>query len=580
MCLGFKVETKHNEVNKPLKIMPQDAFSLYHLTKELDATLRGAKINRVSQPDKDDVYLLTHSFSGNRTLVLSSNAENCRISFTAEEKPNPKAALGFCMLLRKHLLGAVIESIELVGFERIVKLTFIGRNDFKESVKKVLYAEIMGKYSNLILTENGIILGCQKNAPLDVATTRVTLSGSEYKLPKPQDKIELTSKTESISRLSAFSGEDLAGFLFNNVKGLAFPTAVEASERCKGYTSTDDLYDKLYDFIYNAKLSPNVAGEGKLKDVYVTDYKTVTGEKRFYENALFAYDDFYTNKERDKAFALKKKLLLDKVNGLIKKLGKKLQGESEKILACRDAETLKIKGELITANIYRLKEGMESCELENWYDDYKPMKIALDKQLSPSKNAQRYFKKYSKEKRTLEIIIPQKEQTEKELSYLNTVLMFINQATKISDFKDLEDELISVGLLPKPKFKPKTVEESAYRVFNVDGYTIKCGKNNIQNDRLTQRAFKEDLWLHTKNFHSAHVIIETKGETIPDKVIEVASEICAFYSDAKAGSKVPVDYCFKKFVKKSPQAKPGSVIYTDYKTCYINPNPHNEYEIK
>lgn len=556
--------------------MAQDAFSLYHVAKELNTILKGAKINRVSQPDKDDVYLVTHSFTGNRTLVLSSNAENCRIAFTKEEKPNPKVALGFCMLLRKHLLGSIIESVELVGFERIIKICFSGRNDFKETVKKVLYAEIMGKYSNLILTENGIILGCQKNAPLDVATTRVTLSGAQYQLPKPQDKIELTDKNEAISRLSTFSGEDLAKFIFENVKGFAYPTAVECAKRCEGFTDTEDLYSKIYNFIYNLEIKPNVCGEGKLLDVYVTDYLSIDGEKTYYQTIADAYEDFYTNKDKNKAFALKKKLLTDKVQGLIKKLGKKLQGETEKLLACKDADTLRIKGELITANIYRLKDGMASCELENYYDDYKPIKITLDKQLSPSKNAQRYFKKYAKEKRTIEILLPQKAQTEKELSYLNAVMMFINQAQEISEFKDLEEELIKEGLLPKPKFKPKTVEESAYRVFEANGYIIKCGKNNVQNDRLTQRAFKEDMWLHTKNFHSAHVIIETKGDAIPNEVIEIASEICAYYSDAKQGSKVPVDYCFKKFVKKPPQAKPGSVIYTDYKTCLVNPNPHNE----
>ena len=556
--------------------MAQDAFSLYHVAKELNTILKGAKINRVSQPDKDDVYLVTHSYTGNHTLVLSSNAENCRIAFTKEEKPNPKSAMGFCMLLRKHLLGSIIESVELVGFERIVKITFSGRNDFKETVKKVLYAEIMGKYSNLILTENGIILGCQKNAPLDVATTRVTLSGAEYKLPKAQDKIELTDKSTAISRLSEYFGDDLAKFLFENVKGFAYPTAVEASKRCEDFADAEDLYNRLYDFIYNLEIKANVCGEGKLRDVYVTDYISIEGEKVFYPTITQAYEDFYTNKDKNKAFALKKKLLTDKVSGLIKKLGKKLQGESEKLLACKDADLLRIKGELITANIYRLKEGMESCELENYYDDYKPVKIALDKQLTPSKNAQRYFKKYAKEKRTVEIILPQKAQTEKELSYLNTVMLFINQANEISDFKDLEEELIREGLLPKPKFKPKTVEESPYRVFEYNGYVIKCGKNNVQNDRLTQRAFKEDMWLHTKGFHSSHVIIETKGEEIPNKVIEVASEICAFYSDAKQGSKVPVDYCFKKFVKKPSQAKPGSVIYTDYKTCYVNPNEHSE----
>jgi predicted ribosome quality control (RQC) complex YloA/Tae2 family protein len=336
------------------------------------------------------------------------------------------------------------------------------------------------------------------------------------------------------------------------------------------------LYNRLYNFVYSLEINANVCGEGKLRDVYVTDYLSINGEKTYYPTVADAYEDFYTNKDKNKAFALKKKSLTDKVQSLIKKLGKKLQGESEKLLECKDADTLRIKGELITANIYRLKEGMESCELENYYDEYKPIKITLDKRLSPSKNAQRYFKKYAKEKRTLEILVPQKKATEDELSYLNTVLLFISQATDISEFKDLEDELMAVGLLPKPKFKQKNQEESAYRVYSFKGFIIKCGKNNVQNDRLTQRAFKEDMWLHTKGFHSSHVIIETKGEEIPNKVIEVASEICAFYSDAKQGSKVPVDYCFKKFVKKPSQAKPGSVIYTDYKTCYVNPNEHSE----
>ena len=557
--------------------MAQDAFSLYHVAKELNTILSGAKINRVSQPDNHDVYLVTHSFKGNRTLVLSSNAENSRVAFTSEEKQNPKQALGFCMLLRKHLLGAIIESVELVGFERIIKITFTGRNDFKERVKKELYCEIMGKYSNLILTENGIILGCQKNAPLDVATTRVTLSGAKYELPKPQDKLELTDKSTAISRLSLFDGVDLAKFIFENVKGFSYPTAVEGAKRCQGFTSTEDLYNRLYDFTYNCQIKANIAGDGKLLDVYVTDYLSIDGEKTYFDTIADAYDYFYTNRDRDRAFASKKKQLLDKVTVLIKKLGKKLQGESEKLLACKDADQLRIKGELITANIYRLKEGMDSCVLENYYDDYKPITIALDKRLSPSKNAQRYFKKYAKEKRTVEILLPQKEQTEKELSYLSTVLLFINQAKVIDEFKDLEEELILVGLLPKPKFKVKNQEESAHRTFEVDGYIIKCGKNNVQNDRLTQRAFKEDLWLHTKNYHSAHVIIETKGDKIPDKVIEVGAEICAFYSDAKQGNKVPVDYCSKKFVKKPPQAKPGSVIYTDFKTCYVNPNAHDEF---
>ena len=177
----------------------------------------------------------------------------------------------------------------------------------------------------------------------------------------------------------------------------------------------------------------------------------------------------------------------------------------------------------------------------------------------------------------MEISVPQKEETEKELAYLKSVLYEINSAEKISDFADVEDELMENGIIPQPKFRKKDTKESPYRGYVIDGYVVKCGKNNVQNDRLTGRAFKDDLWLHTKGYHSSHVIIETKGETIPDKVIEIAAEICAYYSDGQGGTKIPVDYTFKKFVKKPPKAKSGSVIYTDYKTVLVEPNRHVEY---
>ncbi len=554
--------------------MPQDAFTLFHTAKELDGLLKGAKINKVSQPDKDDVYLLTYSSTGSRTLVLSANAENCRIGFTQNEKPNPKVAPNFCMLLRKHLLGAELQSVELVGFERIVKLTFNCKNDFRENVVKILYCEIMGKYSNLILTENGIILGCLKNAPLDVATTRVTLSGAKYSLPKPQDKADVFCHGEIAEKMKSFNGVDLSKFLFENVKGMAFSTAEECSARID--LGKENVAEQIENFLLRPVIKPNIAGEGKLKDVYVSDYITIGGDKSFFDEISSASDCFYSAKERAKQFDTTKKKLSDKVNGVIKKLNKKLQGESEKIAEAQNLEIFKLKGELITANLWKIKQGEEFCVVENYYDEYKQIKISLDKNLSPNQNAQRYFKKYAKNKRALEIILPQKEQTEKELDYLSTVNFEISQAQSVADFKDIEAELMSIGLLPTPKFKKKADGESSYRTYEINGFTVKCGKNNVQNDRLTGRAFKDDLWLHTKNYHSAHVIIETKGEGIPDEVIKTAAEICAYYSDAREGNKVPVDYTFKKFVKKPPQSKPGGVIYTDYKTCFVDPNSHDE----
>lgn len=556
--------------------MPQDAFTLLHAARELNNLLSGAKVNRVVQPDKDDVYLAVYTKSGARTLVLSSNAEYCRVAFTSAEKPKPQVAPSFCMLLRKHLLGAETESVSLVGFERIIKIDFRTKNDFKDSVVKTMYCEIMGKYSNLILTENGKILGCIKNAPLDVATTRLTLPGADYVLPKSQDKADITDKTSFKSRyMSAFFG-DLPKFLFENVKGLSFVTAEEIAANVPADADVDSVYDAVKTFYLSPVVSPCVKGEGKKRDYYITDYKTIGGQTEYFDTITDAEDDVFSAKERKKAFDLEYKRISDKVNSLTKKLGKKLQGENEKLLSSANYDELRVKGELITANLYRLEKGMKSCELENYYDDYKPMKITLDENLTPNANAQRYFKKYAKEKRAVEIVTPQKEQTEKDLDYLGSVGHELSLAADKSDFKDIEEELISQGLLPAPKNRSVKTAESPYREYIADGYAIKCGKNNLQNDRLLSRAYKDDLWLHAKGFHSPFVIVETKGEKIPDEVIKTAAEICAYYSDGGKGGKVHVDYCLRKFVKKPPKAKPGSVIYTDYKTACVQPLPHDE----
>lgn len=556
--------------------MPQDAFTLLHTAKELNNLLTGAKVNRVVQPDKDDVYLAVYTKAGARTLVLSSNAEYCRVAFTSAEKPKPQVAPSFCMLLRKHLLGAEITGVSLVGFERIVKVDFKTKNDFKDSVEKTMYCEIMGKYSNLILTEDGRILGCIKNAPLDVATTRLTLSGAKYELPKSQDKIEITDENAFKSRYRLTFTGDMPKFLFENVKGFSFVTAEEAAARVVDENDLDGVYETVKNFYLSPEIRPNVKGDGKKRDYYVTDYISIPEPPEFFDTIADAADEVFSKKETKKAFDLYFKRLSDKVNAQIKKLGKKLQVESEKLLSCQGYDELRVKGELITAYQYKLAKGMRSCELENYYDDYKPMKIALDENLTPNANAQRYFKKYAKEKRAVAIVTPQKEQTEKDLDYLGSVKHELSLATTKDDFKDIEDELIAEGLLPATKRKDKQAKESPYREYLINGYTVKCGKNNVQNDRLLAMAYKDDLWLHAKAFHSPFVIAETKGEKIPDEVILTAAEICAAYSEGGKGGKVYVDYTERKNVKKPPKAKAGSVIYVNYKSVLVIPNFHEE----
>ena len=255
-----------------------------------------------------------------------------------------------------------------------------------------------------------------------------------------------------------------------------------------------------------------------------------------------------------------------------------MQDVLERLKESENAEQNKIKGELLTANLYRLERGMKECTLENWYEpDCPKIKITLDELLSPQKNAQKYFKLYNKQKRAKEILTPMLKTEQAESEYLESVSSSIELAEKMEDFKEIEEELISIGVLRAPKERAgakKKQIETPFREYEFQGFRIYAGRNNVQNDRLLRLANPSDMWLHTQKYHSSHVIIVRDGREIPDEVLGFASEICAYYSDGRNGDKIPVDYCERRFVKKPSKAKAGFVVYTDYKTVLVTPNAH------
>ena len=270
--------------------------------------------------------------------------------------------------------------------------------------------------------------------------------------------------------------------------------------------------------------------------------------------------------------------------GIVKE-NKKLQIITEKELSCQNSENERKFGELITANIYKIKRGDKFVTVCDYYNENTPLNIPLDEKLSPNENAQKYFKKYTKLKNTIKAIQPQREQAEEERDYLLSVLSELNAAQNLSDLQEISFELQQSGIIKnenerEPSRSQKKIDAKiSFRTFEYNGYTIRAGKNNIQNDRLTFTSKPSDVWLHVKEYHSAHVVIESRGSKLPDEILQIASEICAFYSEAQNGSKVPVDYTLKKYVKKPPKAKYGSVIYTDFKTVYVMPNAHKNLEI-
>lgn len=536
--------------------MPQDAFTLRLNAIELNSALKGGKINKINQPEREEVTFLIYTGSSLVKLALNVNASDCGAYFTEANKENPAVAPNFCMLLRKHLLNAEIKEVSLVGFERILAFRFFCVSDFS-STEKVLYAEIMGKYSNLVLTENGVILGALKTTTVGENCKRLIFSGAKYALPEAQDKVDPTDYPALFELLKEAPRGDLAQFLFQRVRGIA---PVTAENIVKWYGG--GIFAKhVYDYLFSNEITACVTEHD-----FLARYEE--GATLFPSlSAAQAY--FYGKRQREKSFSALRRKLQSAVNGAIKKQEKRLTQITEKKNECRDTELNKIKGELITANLWKIEKGSRGCELENFYDGT-TLKITLDPMRTPSENAQNYFKKYRKQKRTLEALAPQEEETKKELDYLASLSAAADFAGNGEDLRALEEELLLAGLLKAQPQRRKKEESVPFRTYEKEGFKILAGRNNVENDKLVRSSRPDDIWLHAKAYHSCHVVIKTEGKKVPDSVLLYAAGICAKYSNGK-GDKVAVDYCEIKFVKKPPKSKPGFVIYTDFKTVLVSP---------
>lgn len=564
--------------------MPQDAYTLRYIAKELNTILLGGKVNKIIQPSRDEINLIIYAGGKTHKLLMNTNASFARVGISSASRTAPTVAPNFCMLLRKHLSGATLIKVEQIEFERIIAFTFDCVGEFSRS-ERVLYAEIMGKYSNLILCENGIISGALKISSLQESFKRTLFPGAKYLFPQPQDKVLISDENALISLLNGFLGGDIAKFLFERVSGISYATARLI---CQNYRLTDNvtpftkenakLFAKfIQEFIFSNQTRSAILSSGS---EYLDFYAVYDGGIPF-NSVLSAQDAFYTQKETAREFGDKKRKLDSLLQSRRKKEEKKLALILERERECNNIEINKIYGELITANIYALKKGMEFCQLLNYYDENCPtVKITLDKTLTPAQNAQRYFKKYNKQKRTLLALAPQKAEAESELQYINSMISSIFRAENLLDLIEIEEELKDYGLIKVENTKKKIVKTSPFRTFVYQSFTIYAGRNNIQNDRLLKNSSPDDLWLHTQKYHSSHVIIKTDKKSVPDEVKLFAAELCAYFSDGKDGDKIPVDICERKFVKKPSKAKAGFVIYTDYTTLLVTPKRHAQFELE
>lgn len=567
--------------------MPQDAFTLKYLCEELHSLFKGGKVNRIVQPSDDEVVFTVYTGKRTEKLYISVSPSCPRITVTEEEKPSPLTAPNFCMLLRKHLLSAVITGISVVGFDRIVKIDFESSGEFSDSVVKSLYVELMGRYSNVILTENGMVKGENRGINFLDNGVRPLIVGKPYVFPPVGEK-KLPS---DISLQDYFKNADLKNLhnaVCAGVQGVADSTAKEIIYeylKSNNLQSLDvanfdsgDFCHFLKDFLYNAKPEPCVIiNDGKVTDMCVYPYKNLQGTVEKCDKIYLAENRFFKDKNFYREFKNKSDRLNAIVNSAEKKIKKRLSAISSREKDAMSAEENKLKGDLILCYVYMLKQGMERAELVD-YNNGKTVVVELDKGLTPAKNGEMYYKKYNKQKRAVAALVPQREIAESELDYLGSVKDEIALAIDINDLNYITEELTSSGYIKEQtKIKQKKKEESFGRSYYINGFTIRVGRNNTENDKIVFSASSGDLWLHAKDYHSSHVIVESGKKDVPKNIVLVAAEICAYYSKGREGGKTEIVFTDRKYVKKPKGAKPGFVTYTDFKSLIAEPNSHKEY---
>ncbi len=552
--------------------MAFDGITTKAVISELQPILIGGKINKIFHPTKDEITLSIYNRE-NYTLLLSANPDYCRLHLTTHTKPNPQNAPNFCMLLRKYLIGAKIADISTYDLERTVQIKFQCYNELNDLVIRKLFIQIMSRQSNIILTnENNIIIDSLKHF--------------ENALPAhPFEFMKISKK----SFMNLENVNDFAKLLLNQDLSSALPNAFIGFSKPFVHSVLDELsidpknaskqdLEKIYD--YTKSLLSNLGTKEIALKIMENDYSIV--QKSATNSINAALDEFYYEKEQKSAFLSSRNNLLRIVSSHLKKVYKKLENITEKLQECDSMDIYQKDGELLTANLYQINphENLAEITVKDYYNNNSPITIPLDQKINIQKNIEKYFKKYNKLKNALVIVTKQKKETENELNYIESIVFSLENAKCMEDIVDSYSE-ISENIVTKKeilkKQKNKICKKKAkenkisLQSVNIDDFTIYIGKNNVQNDYLSLKfASKNDIWFHTQKIHGSHILLQNpENQEIPESIIVACATLAKENSKAKNSSNVPVDYCLAKFVKKSPGAKPGFVIYTHYKTMFV-----------
>jgi predicted ribosome quality control (RQC) complex YloA/Tae2 family protein len=576
--------------------LPFDGVVAKCVAEELTEKLAGGRVEKIYQPEADEILLSVRARSKNFMLVMSASSNYPRIHLTNAAKENPDVPPGFCMLLRKHLSGGRILSFEFNDYERIIGILIEAVDELGDISAKKLVIEIMGRHSNIILVNNeNKILDAIKHIDSAISSVREVLPARPYILPPAQNKSSPSGlDTGLLVKNLESSNKTVEKFLLDNIKGFSPLLCREICHRAGIDSGTGasaigpgaremlkKALDGVLDDIKNARYAPCILFEDEQHQKPL-DFHCLDMEQFKHKIApgpiSETLDAFYSSRDNAERLKQKKADIYKVLNNCIDRCAKKISIHQDTLRDVADREKLRLYGELITANIHAIPRNLSSVSLFNYYSDTQDeyIDIPLDPNLPPQGNAQRYFKKYARAKSAYANTVRQLEESVRELEYLESALQMLDNCTTPGEIDEARQELIEQGYMKlkrKRSIKRRQLLTEPLRFKSSDGLDIYVGKNNKQNDYLTFRlAQSGDIWLHTRNIPGSHVIIKKSGREIPDRTLEEAAVLAAWHSKAKMSANVQVDYTAVKNVAKPPGSKPGMVIYTNYKTAVVTPD--------
>ena len=574
--------------------MPMDGVMLGFVARQLDTTLRDGRVDRVIQPEKDEIHLMIRAQGANHRLVLSAAASAARVHLSEHAKTGPMEPPMLCMLLRKYLCGGRVLAVRRIAGDRILEIDISNLSELGDPVTRTLVVEIMGRHSNIILrTAEGRIIDAARHVGQDISRVRQVMPGLPYEYPPAQGKLNPeTANVDEIETALKQAGGKLEKAIGASIAGFSPQAAREAAARIgmeeASLVTEIDVHaaaNALYDYLRQMpELAPCVVtldDNGAPTDVFPFPQMHMSMEHAAkYDDPSAALDAYFYERDRRDRLNQRSASLAHALKNHIERCEKKIAIQNDALASAARMEEYRQNGELLQANLYRLQKGEAVAVVENYYsENCEPVSIPMDVSLSPAQNAQRYFKLYQKARGARTLAAEQKAKAEQELAYLEQMEDDLRKCTDACGLSELREMLVASGHVRQASSRVKPRKEAPsqpMKFLSCDGIEIEVGKNALQNERLTMGARGNETWLHAQKMPGSHVLIHTEGE-VPETTLVQAAMLAAYYSKGVRSAQVPIDTTLRRYIKKPGGTPAGFVTYTHQRTLYITPS---EIEVK